>query len=99
MKIGQTFEGPNHPDHCFNTDTWEGYLDVGKHVFLLHISGAQILDVFSKGIENPTSGIGMGHFTGTKTGANVIKRRTARFQTGRLRGHGPEISGGFSGRS
>ena len=54
---------------------------------------------FSKGIENPTSGIGRGHFTGTKTGANVIKRRTARFQTGRLRGHGPEISGGFSGRS
>ena len=55
MKIGQTCEGPNHPDHCFNTDTWEAYLDVGKHVFLLHISGVQILDVFSKGIENPTS--------------------------------------------
>ena len=54
MKIGQTCEGPNHPDHCFNTDTWEAYLDVGKHVFLLHISGVQILDVFSKGIENPT---------------------------------------------
>ena len=99
MKIGQTCEGPSHPDHCFNTDTWEGYLDVGKHVFLLHISEVQILDVFSKGIENPTSGIGMGHFTGTKTGANVIKRRTARFQTGRLCGHSPEISGGFSGRS
>ena len=99
MKIGQTCEGPNHPDHCFNTDTWEGYLDVGKHVFLLHISEVQILDVFSKGIENPTSGIGMGHFTGTKTGANVIKRRTARFQTGRLLCHGSEISVGFSGRN
>ena len=91
MKIGQTCEGPNHPDHCFNTDTWEAYLDLGKHVFLLLL--------FSKGIEIPTSGIGREHFTGTKTGANVIKRRTARFQTGRLRGHGPEISGGFSGRS
>ena len=37
MKIGQTCEGPNHPDHCFNTDTWEAYLDVGKHFFSSHI--------------------------------------------------------------